>query len=450
MRLLEHPPTVQILRDAIHTHARCDYVYAYPPRQAYRPFLSAARPATLVRESLAQVDAVNLYVHVPFCRQICAYCNLYAVASRGDDIHRRYIEAVSLEINMFAADLLGKRVHTVYIGGGTPSLLEPSLLSELLTRITERLRFSLDEVPEVAIEVAPDNATAEQLAAIRAAGFTRINLGVQSASTDELAMIGRAYASDTVSGGLEAAMAAGFSNVCVDLIYGLRGQSFDAWRRSVRTVIARYPQTICAYPLTLRIGTGFDRRGYRTVDDVDQYRKYDHVNATLRNAGYEQQTHVRWALPGEGGYLQKQYHWACEPVIGFGAGARSYLWALDTRNGYSLRRRRSALNDYLVRVENGESPMTDGFLMDHDERMRKAIILGLNHLDRGRFQAMYGTDPMDAFGKEIGGLITTGLVAEDASRLWLTELGVRHRDVAVQPLISRRVHELVREFTYAE
>ncbi len=450
MRLLEHPTTVESLQGAIDTQARCDYVYAYPPRQAYRPFGAVVDPAALVRESLDRVDVVNLYVHVPFCRQICAYCNLYAVASRRDDLHRRYIDAVTREVDEAAGHLSGKQVHTLYVGGGTPSLLDPSLLADLLDRMTKRLRFSLRAVPEIAIEVAPDNATSEQLAGLKAAGFTRINLGVQSASSEELAMIGRVYAKSVVPDGLEAAMAAGFSNVCVDLIYGLAGQSFDAWRHSVRTVVDHRPQTICAYPLTLRVGTGFDRRGYRTVDDVGQYGKYDYVNAALRDAGYEQQTHVRWALPGEGGYLQKQYHWACEPVIGFGAGARSYLWELDTRNGYSLNRRASALNDYLTQVENCEDPVTDGFLMDNDERMRKALILGLNHLDRGKFRATHGVDPVDAFREEIDCLMATGLVAGDASTLWLTELGVRHRDVAVQPLISRRVHELVREFTYAE
>ncbi len=216
-------------------------------------------------------------------------------------------------------------------------------------------------MPEVAIEVAPDNATPEGLAAFRDAGFTRINLGVQTSAADELRLVGRRYASGTIADALKNALDAEFGNVCVDLIYGLPGQSFDTWRSSVDFVVDYRPETVCAYALTLRSGTGFDRRGFRRVDDEDQFRKYDYANGTLLDAGYEQQTHVRWALPGRGGYLQKEYHWACEPLLGFGAGARSYLWAIDTRNGYSLRRRGAALDDYLERMDRGEDSRTRDF-----------------------------------------------------------------------------------------
>jgi len=181
-----------------------------------------------------------------------------------------------------------------------------------------------------------------------------------------------------------------------------------------------------------------------------QYRKYDFAQAFLHTAGYEQQTHVRWALPGRGGYLQKEYHWAGEPVLGFGAGARSYLWNIDVRNGYSLRRRRTALEDYIARVEAERTVYTDGFVMDDDERKRKAVILGLNHLDRLHFRATFGMDPVEEFSDEFAVLSELNLVEESDRWLSLTDIGIRHRDVVVQSFVSKRVRRLVQEFDYAE
>jgi oxygen-independent coproporphyrinogen-3 oxidase len=420
----------------------------YPPRQAYRELPNGVDVPSLVESSLARSDLVNLYIHVPFCQQICAYCNLYTVA-RHNDLHRSYITAVTAEIESVASQLAGKTVRTVYVGGGTPSLFEPALLHELLASATRVLGFTLDTVPEVAIEVAPETATASRLADLRQAGFTRVNLGVQSVEPLELASVGRPNAQHTVLRSVEGAMNTGFRNVCVDLIYGLAGQSLETWRRSLDQVIERQPETVCAYPLTLRPGTGFHRRGYRAVDDAEQYRKYDHANRSLREAGYVQETHVRWVIPGRGGYLQKQYHWACEPLVGFGAGARSYLWNLDVRNGYSLQKRDAALLEYMRRVP-GRSPVTDGFIMDDDERRRKAVILGLNHLDRSNFRDLYGEDPVDCFPTQLGALFDLGLLEVDDEHLALTELGVRHRDVAVQGLFSERVRSLVESFHYVE
>ena len=451
MRLLDSPNTRDALKVAIASHARCDYVYMYPPRQAYRPFGADADVPQLVRESLARTEAINLYVHIPFCRQICGFCNLYTVTMSRHDVHQRYIEALGAEVRTMAEALAAMKVNTVYFGGGTPSLLQPELLEQAFSTLTGVLGFSLADVPEVAIEVAPDNASSEGLAALRSVGFNRINLGVQTTSDEELRTIGRRYVPGTIDEGIANALRAGFHNVCVDLIYGLPGQSLSTWQRSVDHVIDHRPQTVCAYALTLRSGTRFgDKESPPATSNLQQYEKYDYADCRLRAAGYEQQTHVRWALPGRGGYLQKQLHWAGESVLGFGAGARSYLWDIDTRNGYSLHPRRSALDEYFTRIDGGADPRTDGFLMDNEERQRKAIILGLNHLDRRIYSARFGIDPLEAFPHQFASLSDLGLIADTDDSVELTPLGVRHRDIAVQPFISPRVRRLVDDFTYVE
>ena len=438
------------LAAAIDSGDRCDYVYMYPPRQAYRPLPKTDDTLGLVRNSLRDAEAVNLYFHFPFCRQICTYCNLYAVASRNTDTHARYRDAVIAEIDMREADLVGKAVRTVYFGGGTPSMLEPELLGDVLHHAAKRFGFDLETIREVALEVAPDTATPDRLRALRDIGFNRINLGVQSSEIDELTAAGRRYQHGLVDAALDAALTSGFANVCVDLIFGLEHQTFDSWRRSVEFVLDRRPETICAYALTLRPGTGFARRGYTDVDGHEQYRRWDHVNTRVLAAGYERQTHVRWALPGRGGYLQKEYHWASEALVGFGAGARSYLHAIDTRNGYSLRRRASALEHYLTSVEAAESAVTDGFVMDDDERMRKKLVLGLQRLDLTECSKEFGRDPTEVFGPALDALHELGLVVIADGLLRLTDKGFRYRDLAVQPFLSERVRRLVRPFAYVE
>lgn len=449
MRLLPNA-NAEGMREALEAEARCDYMYMYPPRQAYRPFADEQEADASIWASLRRPGPYNLYLHFPFCKQICEYCNLYAVASRNKDLHHQYVEALQGEINMVAPALRGRTPRTVYFGGGTPSMLHPGLLAQALDFVSAQLQFDVSAVPEVAIEVAPDTATTDRLEAIRSAGFNRVNLGIQTAEDAELQMIGRRHDRRVVGEALIAAMGAGFDNVCADLIFGLPGQTIDSWARSVDFVISQRPQTVCAYALTLRPNTGFSRRGYAGVADHDQYQKWDYANEHLVAAGYEQQTHVRWALPGRGGYLQKKYHWAGETLIGLGAGARSYLWGIDTRNGYSLRRRKSALEQYLNDMHTDHRPITDGFKMDEDERMRKALVLGLNILDEAAFRRQFGRDVNEVFSKELPILFELGLCEQRDGVLMLTAKGIRHRDVAIQPFISDRVRNLVSPFAYLE
>lgn len=449
MRLAADDPTASLVAESIARRERYDYLYAYPPRQSYRPFSDDQAALDLRSRSVQNLTSYNLYLHVPFCRQICGFCNLYAVPSRSESVHEEYVDAVVAELARWGAPLRGVEARTVYFGGGTPSMLSSSLLARLMDAVRETLDVDPAVVKEVAIEVAPDTATPAQLDDLRSIGFTRVNLGIQSTNSAELVKIGRRYGDVTIPDSLRHALNAGFSNVCVDLIYGLPGQSQSSWRSSVDAVIEYRPETVCAYPLTLRPFTGFDRSGFREIE-TDSYALYDYANDALRSNGYEQQTHVRWALPGVGGYLQKQYHWASEPLVGFGAGARSYLWDADFRNGYSVSQRRVALADYVEASRAGSLPVTDGFLMDDDERLRKAVILGLNKLDRVVTTARFGADPVERFATAFESLAEQGLVSVDDTTVTLTERGQRFRDIVVQPFVSERVRRLATDFSYQQ
>lgn len=432
---------------ALRENWRADYVYAYPPRQSYYP-LPAEAIATARSESLEHSGATNLYLHVPFCKQICAYCNLFAVAGSAGDDHARYVDLVKKELrSLHLPEDSG--LTTVYIGGGTPSLMAPALIGELVSAAVASVGAERERVREVALEVAPDTIDAEKLAALRDVGINRINLGVQSWDDEQIHGFGRAHGNLTHEHALEAAMATGFDNVCVDLIYGLPDQSIESWIASLQAVIMHRPDTICCYALTLRPNTGYARKGLAEVDATAQYEKYDLACSLLADAGYVQETHVRWIVPGRGGYLQKARHWAGENIIGVGAGARSYLHHADLRNGYSSRSRRRVLRDWAHAVEAGDDAVRDGFLMNADERARKAIILGLGGLDRVAYTAAHGQDPAELFGDELGILYDQGLVEITPETIRWTDRGQRHRDVAVQLFFSEEVLRRVVDFDYA-
>lgn len=449
MRILVDDRSRDELARQLADELTADYVYMYPPRQAYRPIDLLAVP-NRISDSLDRSNALNLYFHFPFCRQICAFCNLFTHVSTNDQLYDRYIGCLEREILYFAPWIAGKAINTVYLGGGTPSLLSPKLFERLFNFLLNHIGCDIWHVPEVAIEVSPETVDKDKFEEYRRIGINRVNLGVQSTATEELHLIGRGYDSATPFRALEIVQAVGFKNVCVDLIYGLEGQTNETWQESLNTVIKYKPETICAYALTLRPVTGFDARGYRQIPGPEQYRKYDYACQALTASGYAQETHVRWIRSDKGGYRQKANHWAMENILGFGAGARSYLWHIDIRNGYSARHRNRAFREYLDRVEERGFGVADGFLMDDDERRRKAVILGLLKLDREWYRRKFDADPVSDFPEEFDVLYGLDLLADVGKYIQLTAFGTRHRDLIVQRFFSRRVCDLLHEFNYDE
>jgi oxygen-independent coproporphyrinogen-3 oxidase len=446
MRLLDSPARDDLSR-AVASHTEADYVYMYPPRQAYRP-VDGAVLEKRIDSSLRQARSLDLYLHFPFCRQICSFCNLYAVVSTNPDVFSDYVDVLLQECRAYAPLLHGKTVDTLYLGGGTPSQIEPPLFERLFEKLQSEYGFSVAEVEEVALEVAPDTVTDGRMKGYVDAGINRVNLGVQSAADAELHGIGRRHGAELSLGAVETALAAGFRNVCVDLIYGLEGQNFDSWRRSVDAVVGLDPPTVCAYPLTLRPWTGFSARGYNAIDRPEQLAKYEYVDSALQAAGYRQETHVRWAKGPHGGYLQKENHWTMGSMVGLGAGARSYLWEVDYRNGYSARHRVRVLREWRRDVLARGHGRIDGFLMSEDERRRKAIVLGLHHLDLAGFEQVFGQSPLSLFSREFDQLVEGGFGVLEGSRFRLTSEGMAHRDILVQPFISERVRRLCEDLDY--
>ncbi|MEA2901692.1 MAG: hypothetical protein QOH36_1579 [Actinomycetota bacterium] len=441
---------LESLDKAIAAQLRADYIYMYPPRQAYRPledFSEDSLPAMMSR-SIQRDKRLNLYVHIPFCRQICGFCNLYTTTVRSHDVFVDYIAAVESQAVLYR-DTVGDgySIPTVYFGGGTPTILPVEVLAGLMAALRE-LWPNWEVAAEIAVEVDPQTVDLSSLSALRDVGFNRVNLGLQSRSASELKIIGRRYGPDEQAERVREAMSVGFGNVCVDLIYGLPGQSQETWESSVVECIELYPQTICCYPLTLRPFTGFARRTIRPASGMS-YDMWNFADQALRASGYFRQSHVRWARDG-GGYKQKELHWGMENLLGLGAGARSYLWEIDLRSGYSVVDRNGALTNFLQVRSPADYIPKEGFVMNPDERLRKAIVLGILNLDLDGCEALLGFDPMEVFPVEFAGLCERGYLAVDSGVASLTQTGARYRDLIVQLFISETVRRRVEEFDYDE
>lgn len=439
------------LEAAIRSDHYSDYIYMYPPRQAYRRLLASKEVLVeSVKRSLAAKNDINLYIHIPFCAQICRFCNLYTTSIHDVSIYEQYIARVLREAESHMEYGLiphNVRWQTLYLGGGTPSALPLATLERLVSGL--RTCFSITQIEETAIEVAPETITGEYLIGLRSLGFDRVSMGLQSTSAREVRSIGRSYPLSKQADITRKMMELGFRNVCLDLIFGLPGQDELSWRTSVQAVLNMNPHTICCYQWTSRPHTGFDRMGFEKPSGSLLRTLYHIACSELEEAGYIQETHVRWARAG-GGYLQKQYHWGLGTVLGLGAGARSYLWERDLRNGYSIQDRHVTLSTYLSSQGLGWPMFLEGFEMSDDERIRKAVVLGLHYLRRRWFRETFGKDVMSIFGREIKTLHLRGLVEITDEVIALTRKGMAYRDEIVQLFFSDRVRRLTLGWNYDE
>ena len=370
-------------------------------------------------------DPHHLYVHVPFCRLVCAYCDFVTVGGRAADIPR-YVGALVREIELRPAP--GK-LRTIYFGGGTPSLLSGGQVEAVCD--AARKRWSDAAIDEVTVEANPSGREAPDWAALRAAGVTRISLGVQSLRDADLEALARGHTATEAREAYAAARAAGFDNVSIDLIYGIPGQALDDWREGLEAAIELGPDHLSCYALQLaptpdewaappRPGAlrWRDRMAARQDEDLatEQYRLAEEL---LAAAGYRHYELSSWARAG-GASRHNGAYWARRAYTGIGAGAHSYDGS--ARRSWNTR----DLDRYLAAVEAGEPPAADGETLDEATRAFEAIALGLRRVDgisRGAFAAEFGTDPVARYPDAVAASRAAGLLEVDDDLLRLSAAG---------------------------
>ena len=266
--------------------------------------------------------ALGLYIHIPFCKAKCAYCDFYSLAHSEEKMDA-YMAALLRHLEEVAPRAAGMQVDTVYFGGGTPSYLGAARLCRILQTVLRRYDVARDA--EITLEANPDSAGDwKELRRLRRAGFNRLSLGVQSTDDALLRRIGRIHTYEQVQQAVTAARKAKFTDLSLDLIYGLPGQTMEDWQRTLADAVALGPEHLSCYGLKLEEGTPLwqQRQTLTLPDDDAQADMYLYTVAALGEMGYEQYEISNFAKPGKASRHNLKY-WRMEEYAGFGPGAHS-------------------------------------------------------------------------------------------------------------------------------
>ncbi len=401
----------------------------------------------------------SLYLHIPFCVHRCAYCDFNTYAGQEEMIPT-YAEALCKEIEFVSArfasfngirDTDEGKVHTIFFGGGTPSLLSPKHFELILKSIRDN--FTLTDDVEITIEANPGTVSYENLLELRKIGINRISYGVQSADPEELRMLERAHNFFDVIEAVTSARKAGFENLNLDLIYGLPEQTLQTWRTTVKRILDLHPEHISAYALTLEHGTPFGRwasRGLLPMPDPDLAAEmYEWAGETFEANGYIQYEISNWAkLKDEGGgpkaevsrqmdssFILHNSSFACRhnlqywrglPYLAFGAGAHGYANGYRYSNVLRIKTYLDRLTDPQFtnsqftnsQFTNHQFPLSPATVNHHKQTlhddMSEFMMTGLRLTQEGvsaeEFQARFGQSMQEVYGKEIAELLKLGLI----------------------------------------
>ncbi len=368
-------------------------------------------------------------MHVPFCVERCGYCS-FNTAPYTADGQSRFLAALLAEWDRLATSPWAGRVtlDTVFLGGGTPSLLTVDQMQALLGRIGER--FAIEDGAEITVECNPDDATVERLAGYRKAGVVRLSLGVQSLDDRILARLDRRHSARQARVAFEAARAAGIGSVSVDLIYGLPGLDLATWGATVREVLAWGPDHFSAYGLTLDEGSLWHARGVGGMPPEETVTaQYWALARAAAEAGYEHYEISSYARPGHRSRHNQRY-WRREEYLGTGPGACGFLGSVRYANVKPVER-------YTRLAETGRLPLDSHEVLTPRQALAERLMLGLrtsdgvpaHHLaercalERGRLP-----ETLDAWRQR-------GLLVEDHGRVRLTEAGFLLSDALFTDLL---------------
>lgn len=331
----------------------------------------------------------GLYIHLPFCAKKCRYCSFVSYANRLSCTYA-YADAVVREMAQYQPC----DIATVYFGGGTPSVVEPAVIGQILAAARER--FAIAPGAEITLEANPATVTASGFAAYREMGINRISFGAQSMVDAELRFLGRLHTSADTVEAVKLARQAGFDNISLDLMFGLPGQDADAVQYNAARLVELSPEHLSCYALTIEEGTPLHvavGRGEITPLDGDLVaEQYEQICMRLRQAGYVQYEISNFARKGRESRHNSHY-WRCGEYIGLGAGAAGYVDGVRYHNTADL-------DAYLA-----GSPREIDEVLNQRAMQAEYMILGLRLVQEGvsvsKFKQRFGEDVFSVFGKQL-------------------------------------------------
>ena len=367
---------------------------------------------------MEQNKKIELYVHIPFCVKKCDYCDFLS-APAGRDTQEQYVQALLHEIQTEG----GRRkepVASVFIGGGTPSILEADLLEKILKALYRC--FYIEKEAEVTMEANPGTLTLEKLRICRENGVNRLSLGLQSPDDTELASLGRIHDYQQFLESYQMARETGFHNVNVDLMFGIPGQTRDGWEKSLRIVAALNPEHISAYSLIIEEGTPFAARNLALPDEDTEYQMYEDTARILGEYGFEQYEISNYAKGGKA-CIHNIGYWTGVSYLGLGLGAASLMDGCRFTNTTSLERYTTASR----KPDFPDNIKKDLIKLTRQEQMEEFMFLGLrlrSGISKAEFAKRFGIPIEEIYGDVIRRYKELALLQEENGRIFLSRHGI--------------------------
>ena len=364
---------------------------------------------------------IGLYIHIPFCLSKCPYCDFFSIVSHDDELKERYVSALINEIEIYGRKIKDMELISIYVGGGTPTVLEGEQLKEILSSCF--YNFSVAEKAEITIEVNPGTIDGDKIKTIFRAGVNRISIGGQSFNDRVLKKIGRIHSKEDITKTYQLARYAGFNNINVDLMFGLPGLSKREFEKTLKELMMLRPEHISLYALTIEQGTPF----YEFIESGKERLPSDDFCSKLfvsaidlfSGNGYEHYEISNFALTGKR-CIHNELYWKNESYLGIGAGATSYL---DNKRYQNYR----DLEQYINLLESGILPIRYQEILPLKERMAETIILKLRMmegLNKGDFRKKFKVPVEKVFHTPLQTLQEQGLLADNGSNYLLTKKGI--------------------------
>lgn len=381
-----------------------------------------------VAHSPAEARTRACYVHVPFCRHRCGYCNFTLVAGR-DDLIESYLQAIQVELARLES---AQTVDSIFVGGGTPTQLAPPQLDKLLHTI--RRWFSFPRDFEFSVEANPADVRPEIVSVLADHGVTRVSLGAQSFHPGKLEQLERDHTPAQVHAAFEM-LSERIASVALDLIFAVPGETVTVWRTDLDQAVRLAPHHVSTYGLTFEKGTSYWNRRWKgqlvEVDEQSQREMYLAAIEQLPAAGIAQYEISNFARPGHRCRHNETY-WKGESFYGFGPGAARFLCGVREMNHRST-------TTYIKRLLNGESAVAEREQLSREDSARERLVFALRRLDgveRDWFRDQTGFSIDDLVGSELRKLLAIEVVDDDRRRIRLTRKGMLLSDSVSAQLLG--------------
>lgn len=363
---------------------------------------------------------LGLYVHIPFCVKKCGYCDFLSWCGTSEE-KETYVQALLKEIESYREFARGYRVSTVFVGGGTPSVLEAGQMEGVLGNIQEV--FELEKKPEITLEMNPGTVTEEKLQCYKENGVNRLSIGLQSVKNEKLEVLGRIHSYEEFLESYELARKAGFTNISVDLISSIPGQKLEEWKEELAALSALSPEHISVYQLIIEAETPFYEKyaeHEELLPDEEESREiYLWTGSFLKEQGYEQYEISNYAKPGKESRHNLKY-WERGDYLGLGLGAVSMVRNIRMSNTKDMK-------TYLERCGQPKTMREDVQFLEEARQMEEFMFLGLRKtrgVSRKEFRRIFGQEMDMVYEKALHKCLENGMLKEHKDRVYLSEEGV--------------------------